>query len=122
QQFTDFELIIIDDGSTDNSSEICKKYARTDERVTYIYQPNEGPSAARNRAIEASTGKYILLADGDDQLELTMLGKLYQLCELNDADMSTCSNSLVDDKCQLLSRPKNSKKIHVMNNETALFN
>src|SRR5690625_2739194 len=69
QDFTDFEFIIIDDGSTDNSGEICKKYERMDKRITYIYQRNQGVSSARNLAIDIAKGKYILLVDGDDQLE-----------------------------------------------------
>ncbi|PAV31540.1 hypothetical protein CIL05_02460 [Virgibacillus profundi] len=121
QEFTDFELIIIDDGSTDQSSNICKYYEKLDERITYIYQPNQGVSAARNRALEASTGKYILMADGDDQLEITMLAKLFILCESNNADISTCMNYLVDEKNQILGTPIIGKKVYSMNNEEALF-
>ncbi|MGM8364861.1 glycosyltransferase family 2 protein [Virgibacillus sp. W0181] len=121
QEFTDFELIIIDDGSTDQSSEICKYYEQEDKRITYIYQPNQGVSAARNRAIEASTGKYILMADGDDQLESTMLAKLFDLCESNSADISTCMNYLVDENSQILGTPTISTKVHLMSNEEALF-
>jgi len=121
QDFTDFELIIIDDGSTDNSSEICKKYERMDKRITYIYQRNQGVSSARNLAIDIAKGKYILLVDGDDQLETTMVGKLYELCESNNADISTCMNYLVDEENQIIGTPTNTSKVHTLTNEEALF-
>lgn len=121
QQFTDFELIIIDDGSTDRTSEICNYYRQLDERITYIYQSNQGVSAARNLALEASTGKYILMADGDDRLDLTMLGKLFKLCETNRADISTCNNYLIDVNGEMLGKPAISDNIHSMNNEEALY-
>lgn len=121
QEFTDFELIIIDDGSTDSSSKICKYYEQLDKRITYIYQPNQGVSAARNHALELSTGKYILMADGDDQLHLNMLRRLFDLCESYNADISTCMNHLVDENSQILGTLTNSVKVHSMNNEEALF-
>src|SRR5690625_5283343 len=89
QEFTDFELIIIDDVSTDNSGKICRKYEKLDKRIRYIYQQNQGVSSARNRALDLSKGKYILMIDGDDRIEKTMVGKLFDLCETNNANIST---------------------------------
>ena len=66
QTFTDFELILIDDGSPDNCGEICKKYAGTDERIRYIKRQNGGLSAARNTGIGASKGDYLIFLDSDD--------------------------------------------------------
>lgn len=68
--FKDWELIVIDDGSKDDSVQVCKKYAGADERVRLIEMPqNGGPSAARNAGINAAKGKYILFADSDDWIE-----------------------------------------------------
>src|SRR5690625_1324010 len=121
QEFTDFELIIIDDGSTDNSGNICRKYEEFDDRIIYIYQSNQGVSSARNRALDISKGKYILMVDGDDYIEKTMVGKLFDLCEKNNASISTCKNCLVDEKGQVLGTPKFTKDVHILTNEEALF-
>lgn len=60
QSFKDFELLLINDGSCDNSLEICRYYANIDTRVKYFSQENCGVSSARNKGIEYSTGKYVL--------------------------------------------------------------
>ena len=59
QNFTDYELILINDGSKDNSYDICADYAKKDKRIICIDKENGGPSSARNAGIEASNGKYI---------------------------------------------------------------
>ena len=66
QTYKDFEFIIIDDGSTDNSSAIIEEYAVQDNRIKYIKQSNQGPANARNTAIKHSRGQYIALMDDDD--------------------------------------------------------
>ena len=66
QTVDDWECIIVNDGSTDNSLEILREYAEKDSRYKYIDKENEGPSIARNTAIAASLGKYILPLDADD--------------------------------------------------------
>lgn len=66
QTFSDIELILIDDGSTDKSSEICDDFARRDNRITVVHKQNEGLSAARNDGIIIARGQYIAFLDGDD--------------------------------------------------------
>lgn len=66
QTFTDFELILVDDGSRDNSSAICDGFAVKDSRVQVIHKDNGGVSSARNKGLEAARGKYILFCDSDD--------------------------------------------------------
>ena len=66
QSFTDFELILVDDGSTDNSGEIIDEYAIKDERIKVIHKENGGLSSARNVGIEYSKGNYIAFVDSDD--------------------------------------------------------
>lgn len=69
QSFDAFELILIDDGSTDGSADLADRYARTDSRVCVIHQPNQGVSAARNRGLNAATGQYVAFVDADDWVE-----------------------------------------------------
>lgn len=66
QTFCDFEAILIDDGSTDNSLEICRNYAKKDKRIKLIYSHNGGPSKARNLGLEQVTAKWITFIDSDD--------------------------------------------------------
>jgi glycosyltransferase involved in cell wall biosynthesis len=66
QTFTNWELVIVDDGSTDNTKEVVEQYSSKDKRIKYIYQQNAERSAARNNGIEHSTGEYICLLDSDD--------------------------------------------------------
>ncbi|MCE7792676.1 glycosyltransferase [Salipaludibacillus sp. CUR1] len=121
QTFTDFEFIIVDDGSTDTSGDICRFYEQKDKRITYIYQSNQGVSSARNKALEASRGKYVYMADGDDMLKPNMLENLHLLCEKNKADISTCRIQCIDEYGQLIGTPKEKDKIYIMTNEEALF-
>lgn len=69
QTFEDFELILVDDGSQDSSSQICDQYALQDARVNVIHQINRGQSSARNSGVEISKGKYIIFIDSDDYVE-----------------------------------------------------
>lgn len=69
QSYTDFEVIMVDDGSTDRSAEICKKYEIDDSRFKYFYKENGGSSSARNFGIDNSKGKYIAFIDSDDYID-----------------------------------------------------
>ena len=73
QTYNNYELILIDNGSTDNSAEICKKYQEKDERVKFYIQSKKGVSNARNRGIEKATGEFICFVDSDDYIEKDML-------------------------------------------------
>lgn len=78
QTYQNFEVLMIDDGSTDLTKEICQEYVALDERFSYIYQENKGVSIARNVGIQHSSGKYITFIDGDDWIEKNYLEILYQ--------------------------------------------
>lgn len=77
QSFTNFELILIDDGSPDNSGTICDEYAKQDRRIKVFHQENQGVSAARNLGIEQAKGEWIAFIDSDDWVENTMYEEMY---------------------------------------------
>lgn len=90
QTFTDFELLLIDDGSPDRSGEICDEYAKKDSRIRVIHKENGGVSSARQRGLDESIGEYTIHADPDDWVEPTMLEELYNKAKEEDADMVIC--------------------------------
>ncbi len=87
QTLKDFELFVVDDGSTDSSGKICDEYAAKDKRVKALHKKNGGAPEARNMAIEKAKGKYIYCIDSDDWIEKDYLEKMYDLAEKNNADI-----------------------------------
>ena len=85
QTFNDWECIVIDDGSVDNSAEVVKQYTIKDSRIKYIYQKNQGLSASRNTGIKHSLGKYIQLLDADDLIENEKLKEHVEFLENNES-------------------------------------
>ncbi len=90
QTLKDIEIILIDDGSTDSSAEICKKYLY-DSRVTYYYKENEGLAAARDDGMLRANGEYIGFVDADDWLKPEMYEKMYKAAKSNDSDIVFCN-------------------------------
>lgn len=83
QTYTDFELILIDDGSEDNSREICREMWRKDDRIRLIQMEHRGVSAARNAGMDAAVGKYLFFQDSDDMIHPQLLEALYEVQEKN---------------------------------------
>ena len=87
QDFTDYEMIIVDDGSTDETPRISDEYARRDERIRVIHKANGGLSSARNAGTQAAQGRYIWWIDSDDWIEPGALNCLHRAAEQNQPDM-----------------------------------
>ena len=87
QTFTDFELILVDDGSKDQSGQICDAYAGMDKRVKVIHQKNSGVAAARNNGIACANGSYMCFVDADDWIEDTMIANCISRIKEIDADI-----------------------------------
>ena len=86
QTFEDYEVIVVDDGSTDETPSIIDGYAGKDDRITVIHKKNEGVSIARNTGMEKASGKYFLFFDGDDFVEPYCLQELHEIAEKNKID------------------------------------
>lgn len=91
QTYRNLEIIIVDDGSTDQSGTICENFAKEDERITVIHRPNGGVSLARNIGLAASSGEYIAFVDGDDYLDTSMYESLVSCIEQYSSQMAVCS-------------------------------
>lgn len=87
QTFSDYEIILVNDGSQDNSANICRSYCEKDERVRFIDKENGGAGSARNAGIEIARGKYLAFPDVDDWFESTMYEEMLELAETGDYDL-----------------------------------
>lgn len=90
QKLNDIEIILVNDGSTDNSGKICDQYASKDSRIKVIHKENGGVSSARNEGIRVATGEYIGFVDGDDYIELNMYSELYAHSNNGKIDVVCC--------------------------------
>lgn len=91
QTYKDLEILLIDDGSTDKSGEMCDEFLQTDSRIKVFHKQNGGLSDARNYGIEHSAGEFISFVDSDDYIDEKMLETLHRLITENDADLAVCS-------------------------------
>lgn len=91
QTFSDFELLLVNDGSTDRSGDICEDYAATDQRVRVIHKTNGGVSYARNIGLDCAHGEWICYIDADDWIKQDYLEKLKFKADTSCADIVTCN-------------------------------
>ena len=91
QTFTDFELILVDDGSRDQSGAICEEYSERDSRICVIHTENRGAAAARNAGLARASGAYIAFVDSDDYLSENMLQRMCEVIQNSKCDLVICN-------------------------------
>lgn len=96
QDYNNLEIIVVDDGSTDNTRLIVNQWQEKDSRIKLISQDNSGVSAARNRGIEASIGEFIMFVDGDDWIDEDCVSVLLKNIKENDSDIVKCAFTFID--------------------------
>lgn len=123
QTFKDFELILVNDGSTDNSLEICKRYKDIDDRICIIDKKNGGLSSARNAGLDIAKGEYIGFVDSDDYIHPQMYELLYNQIIKNKADISMCEFKKVSqfNKKELSDKFILDQEVEILNNKEAVF-
>lgn len=104
QSYKNLEIIIINDGSDDNSKAICETFAKKDNRIKVIHKENEGVSIARNKGLEEATGKYIAFIDSDDYVEKGYIEFLYNEIIKENADISICGTININEQGKILNK------------------
>ena len=121
QTYSNLEIILVDDGSTDNSLSHCQEWAKEDERIIVHHQENAGASAARNKGLELATGKYVMFMDGDDWIEKNMLEVLYEEAERHQAHAACCilqeDDAVADEQVRALINKKASYNVNYFGNK-----
>ncbi len=92
QTYTNIEVILVDDGSPDNSGEICDEYAKKDSRIKVIHKENGGVCEARNTGLKNATGNYVTIIDGDDWLSLDFVEYMIKIVKQTNSDMALSYN------------------------------
>ncbi len=98
QDYKNIEIILIDDGSTDNSRKIIEEYSKIHSNIIYRYQINSGAAVARNLGMSIAGGKYIMFVDADDMVTKSLVSELIFCAERNNSDIVACSCIVFDDK------------------------
>lgn len=102
QTYQNLQIILVDDGSLDNSGSICDQYEKKDTRIQVIHQENQGLSAARNTGLSIAKGEYISFVDSDDQIASNMIEVLYGVAENKQADIVMCDYEKVSEDYNML--------------------
>ncbi len=113
QTLKDIEVICIDDGSTDRSLDIIKKYHEADSRVRVVTENNAGVSTARNKGIVRARGEYIIFLDADDFYEPTLLEKLYNLAKKENLDIALSKFDIYNSKTERFSASVDEKHVDI---------
>lgn len=116
QTFSDWECILVDDGSPDASGAICDEYAAADSRFRVIHKENGGVSSARQKGLDTAVGEYIIHVDSDDWIENEMLSELYSTAQDNDADIVICDFFLdtLNSSEYACQKPKSLQSVDIM--------
>lgn len=119
QDYKAIELILVNDGSKDDSLSICNELKASDDRIIVIDQPNAGVSTARNNGLKAAKGEYVLFIDADDLLEKDMVSTLYNKAIETSADIVSCGAALIKDGV-VIKEEFGTNKLYTYDNEEAL--
>lgn len=98
QTFTDFELLLVEDGSPNGCGELCDELAKTDPRIRVFHKPNGGPASAANVGLDNARGEYVGFVDSDDLIEPTMYGTLLRAIEESGAPIAACTGDAIDEQ------------------------
>lgn len=122
QNYPKIELILVDDGSSDETGNICDKYSNSDSRITVIHKLNGGLSDARNVGIDAANYEYISFIDGDDWIEPDMYYDMINCMIIDDIDVCICRRNIATDFSKRIDNYRTYPKNKVMSTEEALVN
>ncbi|MCI8372589.1 MAG: glycosyltransferase family 2 protein [Lachnospiraceae bacterium] len=106
QTYSNLEIILIDDGSSDNSGLLCDQYANSDNRIHVIHKENSGLSDARNTGIDNATGEFLLFIDGDDYIDKEMVQLLLERLQNDHTDLALCDLIKVDETGNITEEPE----------------
>ncbi len=120
QTYRNLEIILVNDGSKDNSGEICEKWRKRDKRIIVIHKKNGGLSSARNAGIEIASGKYIAFIDSDDYVSKDMYYELYQRLIENESDIIICGREYIWDNGKTYFRYHYDGRIENYNSKQAI--
>ena len=109
QTYKNIEIILVDDGSTDSSGNICDRFEKEDNRIIFFHQSNKGLSDARNKGLKHAKGEYISFLDSDDYICENMLETLYGCLESTECDMAICGIEYIDADGEKLYKKRNYK-------------
>ena len=114
QTYKNLEILLIDDGSTDNSGKICDDYAKKDNRIKVIHKENGGLSSARNIGINNANGNYLSFIDSDDTINHEMMNNMLDSINKNNTDMAICKLNIIKDEVKTNEKIDINEKIEVI--------
>ena len=116
QTYKNLEIILVNDGSTDNSGQLCDELAKKDSRIRVIHKENGGVSEARNFGVKEISGEYVIFIDSDDYINKRMINVLYSQIKLEEADVSVCGVMNVYENNHI-PQARNINEYLILNNE-----